>query len=328
MCVNRTLEYTNNGHPVNYVELFNEQDHASCIYISPTQYNSVVKFARSAYDAAGLAGVKIIGPGTASIEAGAIYVNALDSTAAASLYGWSVHAWDASWSDPAAGPESLREKWVAFGHATNSKDSAKPVYCSEYATWAYIYNGVEFPSPDTSGYSASDTVPFAARIYENTLSLANLGVGAPIYWEARDPSWGGGLGLCTLSGQPRPVFNAMRTLTTNVSAGSRMLTPSVQQDKDIYSAAFYDTNTERLVVGMANNTSIELSKQIIVSGLGDNMIILQAKAFLRVDPDDPYDGQVVSRFLKLTSSGPGTYSFIGRLPAESTLTVVLTPKAE
>ncbi|HOK67526.1 MAG TPA: hypothetical protein PK054_09225 [Anaerohalosphaeraceae bacterium] len=249
-----------------YVDLFNEPEGTWNCRVPPEQYNDVLKRVRQELNERGFESVQIVGPGLAYLDhngGGALWVGALDETAVASLGAFATHAWDEVYLQ-GCGPEFLRQRWQPFYAAVRAKDpmGQKPIFVTEYMTANRIFHGVEYPSPGSAyTYSASDTVPFAIRVFENTLSLLNGGASVPFVWEAADQSWsdsGWGLQRRAADGSvKRPVYYALRILTDLVPPGAQVLSAG-PQEPGIYCAAFrYDNG---IILAAVNGTESSQSR--------------------------------------------------------------------
>lgn len=252
-----------------YLELYNEPDGDWNIHVPPAENGELVKRVRAELDDRGYRDVGIVGPGTAHIDwgpEGERWVNALDEEAVRALAAWSIHAWE--WGLPAINAEGgqtyVRQVWPHFEASLRRKDPRRrlPLLITEYATKATCFHGVEYPSPDggRKELAASDTVPYAVRVYENTLSLLNGGANAAILWEAADQEWSnhewGLLRRPSQGSTPRPVLHALQTLLPWIPAGARVV-PALRQCDAPYAAAF--VKDQRLVVALANGTHREVT---------------------------------------------------------------------
>lgn len=270
-----------NGVEADFIEIFNEPEGTWNCRVPPAQYNDVVKRVRQELDARGFTQVQIVGPGLAYLDyndGGSQWVGALDAAALDALGAFSTHAWDEKFY-PNCGPERLRLQWAPFGAAVLEKDPArqKPIFVTEYMTGNYVFHGVAYANPDsTYAASASDTLPFAIRVFEHTLSLLNLGVSTPFLWEAADQSWsdsGWGLQRRAADGSTkRPVYHAVKILTDSVPPGAEVLTAPPQNNNDLYLAAFrYDGG---FVLATVNGTAAAKTKTVAFSGAADMEFII------------------------------------------------------
>jgi len=310
-----------------YIELSNEPDGNWNTYISPTNYNTLVKLVRAELDLRGFTDIGIVGPGLTHLDwanHNSTWISALDSTAVASLAGWSTHTWDDG--DLCSGGGScIENNWFDFGDSADAQDSTLPKFITEYATKENTFHGVEYRHPDQyKERNAANFMPYAARVYENTLALLNSGASVPFIWQATDQSWETkGWGLIDLSSTPKPVYYALQTLYPKIPVGSKVLSPPDQAFSSIYSGAFIDNGL--LVMGLANDSDTEQSTNVLIQG-ADDLSIIEAPACIIDHVGDPlavpydYDtAQIVYRNLVVNPDN----SIDVTLPADSTLTIVL-----
>ena len=310
-----------------YIELGNEPDGRWNTYISPANYNTLVKLVRAELDSHGFTGIGILGPGLSNLNwAGhnSTWIGALDSTAVASLAGWSTHTWD---DGPlcSGGGSCIENNWPDFGASADAQNSGLSKFITEYATKESNYHGVSYRHPDgNKECNAANFMPYAVRVYENTLALLNNGANIPFIWQVTDQAWEkNGWGLIDLSSTPKPVYYALQTLCPKIPVGSKVLSPPDQASSSIYSGAFIDNG--RLIIGLANDSDSEQSTSIQIHG-ADDLSIIEAPACIIDHVGDPsavpydYDtAQVVYRDLVVNLDN----SIDITLPADSTLTIVL-----
>ena len=321
--------------PVEYIELMNEPDSGGqwSTGISPVQYNALVQQVRTALDGYGLTGVGIVGPGTSNLENAADYLDALDAAGVAAHDIWSAHAWG---TYDSCGPACIQDAWAAFEAAATARDPNLPLFVTEYATHERTWFGVTYPNADDYGdwdpnavfpyYSVTNTMPYAVRVYGNTLGLLNAGATAPLIWQLLDfPSAvqevGKAWGLLDLWGEPKPVHIALKTLYPEIPVGGAPLVASGTHP-DVYSGAYVLGN--RLVIGLANETASPQTATIRL----DNAAcaeVLSATAFVETHAGDPAIGEpdigaVQPRDVEFDTS----FEFAADLPAVSTLTIIAT----
>jgi hypothetical protein len=333
-----------------YIELMNEPDSEGrwSTGIDPRRYNRLVKSVRRLLDERGYGEVDIVGPGLAHLDwldHTSKWLRALDPIAVSALGAWSTHIWDDG--DLCRGGSSCIEKqWSDFEAETKSRDAAKPIFVTEFSTKEATFHGVRYPHPEHGTrfeldagrgyYSASHTMSFAVRLFENTLALLNQGANVPFVWQLVDDetellrdkkSWG----LVDVKGKAKPAFGALKTLCSQIPVGARVVAPPEQTGADLYSAAFVDRG--RVVVAAANDTNTQKTARFRLRGAGGRLDIIDAKAYrldARGSPDtgEPDRGRVVPQHLTLRASGTGEYTFDAALPPDSTLTVVLRKTQE
>ncbi|MEN6309764.1 MAG: hypothetical protein ABFD91_18615 [Anaerohalosphaeraceae bacterium] len=299
--------FTNRGLQVSYIELANEPEGDWNIYIPPADYNTVVKRVRQELDSRGLTEVGIIGPGLAYLYHGPSWINALDSESRAALAGWSTHAWDEGWGNTDALPSYLDMRWRDyFGAAVNEADPAhaKPIIVTEYATGVRTYNGVDY------GSSYTETVQFAQRCYENSLTLLNNGANVLCYWEAANQSWQTSpmSGFLRTDSSPRPVYDAMETLAPRIPDGAMVLRRT-WSDPAITATGFIGDH--KLVLAFANSTSNTITRTVKIKGIA---------SFLLTSAEGFESGTVVDKSSAVHFNYESAILTITLLP-ESTLTV-------
>jgi hypothetical protein len=335
---------TNDVRP-HFIELMNEPDSEGrwSTGIDPRTYNELVKSVRNRLDGRGYGDIDIVGPGLAHLDwrdNTSKWMKALDQKAVSALGAWSTHSWDDG--DLCRGGSSCIEKqWADFGTTSRGHDAAKPVFITEYASKEANFHGVQYPQPENRTrfdvddgygyYSATNTMPFAVRLVENTLALLNKGANVSFVWQLVDEevelvrdrkSWG----LVDLKGNAKPAYGALKNLCSRIPVGARVIAPPDQSKHEIYSAAF--VHGAKIVVAIANDTNREQASRFRLNRVGAGLDIVEATAY-RLDrqgnPDkgEPDRGRVVAQQLELKPTGSGDYTFDATLPADSTLTVVL-----
>jgi len=334
------------GIEVEFIELMNEPDSGGqwSTGITPAQYNTLVQLTRAALDAHDgsggtndLTNVGIVGPGLASMDSSASYIYALDSDGVAAMGVWSTHSWG---SVDSCGGRCIPYHWPNFGDPADGQNPALSKFVTEYATHETTFHGVTYPHCDHYGewdesnvfpyYSVSNTMPYAVRVYENTLGLLNSGANVPFIWQAIDeptevnpPGYSGSKrkswGLLDLWGNPKPAYDALKTLYPEIPVGASVVQASAQ-DSTLYSGALIKDG--RLVVGMANGSTLECSAAVQISS-AVNLEIVEAVAFV-IDhvggPEigDPDTGQTIYRELTVNPD----HSIDVVLPGDSTLTII------
>ncbi|WP_186804786.1 hypothetical protein [Limihaloglobus sulfuriphilus] len=259
-----------------YIEMFNEPEGTWNCKVPPQDYNDILKLVRQELDERGFADVPIIGPGLAYLDhddGGENWIGALDDDAVSSLGGFSTHAWDESF-EPDCAPDFLRHRWTDFIDAVRAKDPSgtKPIFITEYMTGARFFHGEQYPSPGGGySYSASDEPAFAARVFENSLSMLKGGANALLLWEAADQYWsddGWGLQRRGSDGSTkRPAYFAVKTLFGQLPPESLVLAAPVQPQSGIYTAAF--KHLDKVYLAAVNGTEYEKTLSVEFAGTGD-----------------------------------------------------------
>ena len=313
-----------NGLTPPYIELSNEPDGNWNTYISPENYNALVKLTRVELDTRGLTDVGIVGPSLSNLDwqgGNAAWIAALDEQAVDSLAAWGSHMWDDG-SLCSGGATCVENNWEAFGGSAIARDAALPRFVSEFATKENTFHGVTYPHPDSyRDYNATNTMAYAARVYENALALLNSGAHVPFIWQAVDVSWETkGWGLIDLAGSPKPVFYAMRTLCPAIPPGASVVELGDQSGGLVYGGAFVDD--DRLVIGLANDSLGTQDKVLWVTGVAGVQIV-NATACLIDHHGDPAteDPDTVRLMIRPVSVGVDN-RMVATLPSDSTLTIV------
>ena len=318
-------ELNKQGVRTEYIELMNEPDSDGqwSKGISPENYCNLVKAARVILDKAGFEDVRIVGPGATHLNwdhHSRDWIDAMDGDAVEALAAWSAHCWDDG-DICYGGAACIEQNWKDFGQAITRKGEKgkKPIIITEYATKENKFFGITYPHPEhTPGYNATNTVPYAVRVYENTLALANSGANVLCLWMARDQGWNKAWGLLDFSGTSKPVHYALKTLFPKIPVGSHVLKP-VKQGDVIYAGAFVKDN--HLVLGLSNDSDSQACGKVKVLGKG-KLTITEAQEFMMLEKGDPATeksdkGRVISKVLTVNSDN----SIDVKMPADSTLTI-------
>jgi hypothetical protein len=335
---------TNDVRP-HFIELMNEPDSEGrwSTGIDPRTYNELVKSVRNQLDGRGYGDIDIVGPGLAHLDwqgNTSKWIGALDPKAVSALGAWSTHSWDDG-DLCRGGSTCIEQQWTDFGAAARNQDAAKPVFITEYASKEANFHGVQYPKPENRTrfdvdrrhgyYSATNTMPFAVRLVENTLALLNKGANVSFVWQLVDEevelvrdrkSWG----LVDLKGNTKPAFGALKTLCSQIPVGAQVVAPPDQTENTMYSAAF--VHRGKVVVAVANDTNAAQTSRFHLNRAGTGLRLVEATAYrldYRGNPDngEPDRGRAVAQRLELRAAGPDAYTFDATLPADSTLTIVL-----
>lgn len=295
-----------------YIELFNEPDGDWNGFVMPSDYNSIVKAVRRILDERGCSATRIVGPGRAHFDVGASdqWVESLDADGVQSIEAWSIHSYEWGKPEDIQNSQYVRDNWNGFLNSVKAKDPdhAKPIFLTEHATKCTIFRDRTYGSNDEpdAGNFASDTQSYAVRVFENALSFINMGANSIIVWQACDQSWDKkAWGMEKLDGTKRPVYYAMKLLSTAVPAGASVL-KSPQSGNGIYTAAF--TTGSQMIVAFANGTDAE--RVVTVNINNANISFLKAEAMVN-GAIEPKSTIVVNN------------SFTINLPRDSTLVVTL-----
>jgi O-glycosyl hydrolase len=310
-----------NGVTPKYIELFNEPDYHDEDgngngYVKPSDYNSIVKAVRRILDERDCSATRIVGPGRAhfDVEDPDEWVDKLDADGIRAIDAWSIHSyeWGSGPEDSKINnPQYVRDNWKGFLNSVKAKDPShsKPIFLTEHATKCTTFHA--HPYADEKGNAdnfASNTQYYGVRVFENALSFINMGANSIIVWQACDQAWNPEKfwGMEKLDGTKRPVYYAMKTLSTVVPSGAFVLKSPPQAKTGIYATAF--TTGDRFIAAFANGTAE--SGNVTVNVNNASISFLKAEAMI--------NGAIESKLLTVANN-----SFIVDLPRDSTLVVTL-----
>jgi len=312
-----------------FLDLMNEPDSGGAwsTGIAPPVYSELVVATRRLLDAAGFANVSIWGPGLVVLSNEPQWVSALSAPAAAALGRFASHAYDDGPGMP--GAATMAKDFPLFADAVRAKSNATSLAVTEYATHNYLYNGYTYPDPDQTpagGYSASDSLPFAVRVAENTLAMLNEGATSLFYWCAQDmggKSWG----YVDESGRAKPVLSALLNLYPRLAVGGRMLqAPARDADSDVTLGVF--VSGASVLIAASNAGQIAEAVSLSVAGCtAGGLRLANATAMLGTSFGDPsageWDGAALFPALEQVGGALTACEVRVTLPALSTLAVEL-----
>lgn len=346
--------FDENGIRPEYLELMNEPDSRGewSTGITGEQFDKLVISLRAKLDEAGYPDVGIVGPGTCTLawDNPKRYLGAITDEGVAALAAWSIHTWGNDQqhdTDLNPGGPALEAQWADFGRRMADRGPEVPCFVTEYATHERLYHGVEYPHGDRYGewdeskvfpyFSVTNCMPYAVRVYENTLALLNCGADVPFIWQANDEpieskppgrddpkrkAWG----LVDLWNKPKPVFGALKTLYPKIPIGARVVRSPDQSANGTYSGVV--THEESVIVGIANNTGDTRAVSLTLQGVDPRLGLAEAIAFEQAHWGDasrgePDRGREVEREVAVEVTDTGVCVLRVELPPESVATVVL-----
>ena len=325
-------ELDKNGCRPHYIDLMNEPDYFG---IPPASYNELVKLVRRRLDEAGFADVQIAGPGLTHIGSDNFrkYLDALDEGAVKGLGVWATHAWEDAWDDQSGSVAITELRAPGFVPLCRARDASKPVWYTEYATRQNRFHGVLYPDSDreSKDYCTSFTVPYAARVYENTLAILNGGANIPFYWSSEDsPGKEKQWGYIGPRAERKPVWYALKATYGAIRPGSRVVIPPERMSrKTLYAAAFVDEGGPRKgVVVCAVNTGDGKREAVIrLKNAPAGLKVVKAERFEAAMLGDPAKkegdtARLLPVKVRLVKS-KGSYELKISLARDSALTVVL-----
>lgn len=319
-----------NGVSPKYIELFNEPDYKTGGIVSPKDYNEIVKAVRKKLDERGYKDTLIVGPGTAHFDLkpnDPNYIEALDPDGVNAIGAWSLHSYEWGWggsTDPKwdiNSPKYVRNHWKddqGLLKSINSKDPnhSKPIFLTEHATKSNKYYDSQYDSNDQDKNQnfASKTQSYGVRVFGNALTFINNHVNGVILFQAQDQGWDKThWGMMSENKFKRPVYYTMQTLSSAVPPGAMVLKSPLQDESDIYAAAFIAG--DRFIAAFANGTQTERAVTVTVNNA--NISFLKAEAVV--------NGKIVKGKVGRTPNSP---SFIVTLPSDSTLVVTFQSSAQ
>jgi len=169
-------------------------------------------------------------------------------------------------------------------------------------------------------------MPYAVRVFGNTLGLLNAGTNAPFIWQLLDfPSAvqqvGKAWGLIDLWASPKPVYGALETLYPEIPVGGTPLV-AAGEHPGVYTGAYLLGN--RLVIGLANETATTQTATVRLTNVAC-VDVRSATAFVQTYAGDPAIGEPdVGEAQARSVAFDANFELTVALPALSTLTVVAT----
>ncbi len=331
------------GIPLEFVELMNEPDSQGqwSTGISPSDMSDLIQATRLELDALGHPSVGILAPGLSAMSWSVPdeYLHALEPSAISGLAGFSTHTWSDDFVNCAdVSGTCLETNWQHFAKPASEVAPELPLFVTEHGSSVNEFQGVTYPDPNSSApYSATASMGYAVRCFENTLAALNAGASSILFWQAMDEptevqqknkSWG----FVDLQGNPKPVYLAMRSLAAALPVGAEVVSPlSDQTLEGLYAAAF--VLEDQVVVALANPLSVARDGILMLDG-GESrdLWIRDSQACVLDQPGDvlsevPDVARIVAGEASLTRTRRGQNRLLVHLPPVSTLVVVLESKA-
>ena len=283
--------------PADYIELLDAPDilRGDSLALTSDLYNELIHATRAELDLRDFQDVAIIGPGLSSSDINndmETWYMDLDQAGFDMLPFWSVHN--------RANKPAGKQAGAALGSLLDYLDridSRKPLLVTTFATSATKFNGIQYPDPnqydllgnlntfDTYYYSATFTLPYALRVYSNTLDLLKHKQVVPFLYQLYDApadvkykkrSWG----LLDLNGGAKPIFTLLSHLMKKVPQRSELVA-TLQATPDGLNALAFKGQDELLVTFL--NEGLE-SKAIQVSLRGADRPVEFKSATLQFSP--------------------------------------------
>jgi len=272
--------------PADYIELLDSPDipRGDSLALTSDLFNELIHATRTELDLRDFQNVGIVGPGLSSPdilgERETWYMD-LDQAAFNMLPFWSVQNWESRNASGKVGTAlgGLRDYLEAI-------ESRKPVFISAYASSETNFNQIQYPDPnqydllgnlktfETYYYSASFTLPYALRVYSNTLDLLKYKEVVPFLYQLYDApadvkykkqSWG----LLDLSGGEKPVFSMLSQLMKRVPKRSIIVKTKQPSPAGLNALSF--KNQDEVLVTILNESLQSQSIQVSLGGSDDKV---------------------------------------------------------
>ena len=267
--------------PANYIELLDGPDvlRGDSLALSSDLYNALIHATREELDLRDFQDVGIVGPGLSSPNIDGnmeTWYMDLDQTGFDMLPFWSVMNWENKHASGQVG-EALGG---LFEYLENI-ESRKPLLVTAFATSETKFNDVQYPDPnqydllgnlntsETYYYSATFTLPYALRVYSNTLDLLKHKQVVPFLYQLYDApadvkykkrSWG----LLDLNGGEKPVFTLLSHLMKDVPKQSAIISTLEPTQGGLNALSF--KNQDEVLVTVLNESLETKSIQVSLRG--------------------------------------------------------------
>lgn len=277
--------------PADYIELLDMPNIAvgDSLPIPSDEYNSLIHATREQLALRGFEQIGIIGPGLSTPELSGnleTWYMDLDQQVFESLDFWSVQVWQ----DQLAQGQTA-ETFSLFLEYLEKIESRKPVFVSSYASSETKFGEYQYPDPDsydqlgnlstfkTYYYSATFSMPYALRVYSNTLDLLKHEGVVPFIYQIYDApadvkfkkqSWG----LLDLNGGEKPVFALLANLMKRIPDDASVLNTSYDSKYKLTALGF--GSREKVIVTVCNQDSESKSIQINLKGTKPSLELVRA----------------------------------------------------
>ena len=277
--------------PADYIELLDTPDilRGDSLALNSDLFNELVHATRAELDLRDFQDVAILGPGLSSPAfAGDLetwYMD-LDQTGFDMLPFWTVHSWESTIEGAQIGPA-----FGSFFEYLDRIESRKPLMVTSFATSETKFNDIQYPDPnqydllgnlntfETYYYSATFTLPYALRVYSNTLDLLKHKQVVPFLYQLYDApadvkykkrSWG----LLDLNGGEKPVFSLLSLLMKRVPKRATIIA-TIDPTQDGLNALTFK-NPDEVIVTVLNESLEAKSIQINLQGVDRKLEISSA----------------------------------------------------
>lgn len=267
--------------PADYIELLDSPDllRGDSLALTSDLFNELIHSTRTELDLREFQNVGIVGPGLSSPDIMGdreTWYMDLDQAGFDMLPFWSVQNWE--------NRDTSRQVVSALADLLDyleEIESSKSILISAYASSETNFNQIQYPDPnqydllgnlktfETYYYSASFSLPYALRVYSNTLDLLKHKQVVPFLYQLYDApadvkykkqSWG----LLDLSGAEKPVFSMLSQLMQRVPQRSTIVKTLQPSPAGLNALSF--KNQEKVLVTVLNEGLHSQSIQVSLGG--------------------------------------------------------------
>ncbi|MBT4713450.1 MAG: hypothetical protein HOB84_01610 [Candidatus Marinimicrobia bacterium] len=324
--------------PADYIELLDTPDilRGDSLALTSDLFNELIHATRTELDLRDFQNVDIVGPGLSSPAFGGdleTWYMDLDQAGFDILPFWTVHSWGNRLEGGMVG-NALGN----FFEYLERIESRKPLLVNSFATSETKFNDIQYPDPnqydllgnlntfETYYYSATFTLPYALRVYSNTLDLLKNKEVVPFLYQLYDApadvkykkrSWG----LLDLNGGEKPIFSLLSQLMKRVPKQSTIIS-TLDPTQDGLNAMTFK-NSDEVLVTVINEGLEPKSIQVSLRGIGRKLEIKSAEIHFALNIFPPEQGKkdiigTEEQELKLRSDGANdSYVFALMLKPQS-----------
>lgn len=277
--------------PADYIELLDMPDilRGDSTALTSDLFNELIHATRAELDLRDFQNVEIIGPAlsTPSFDGNnETWYMDLDQEGFDILPFWSVHAMD---NLPQSGKTGVRlGKLLAY---LEKIESRKPMLVNTFATSETKFNEVQYPDPnqydvlgnlntfETYYYSATFSLPYALKVYSNTLDLLKYENVIPFLYQLYDApadvkykkrSWG----LLDLNGGEKPVFTILSNLMKQIPKRSSIVSTVNDMPSNLNALTF--KNQDKVLVTVLNEGLEPQLVQVSLRGVDRKLELISA----------------------------------------------------
>ena len=292
--------------PADYIELLDTPDilRGDSLALTSDLFNQLIHATRTELDLRDFQNVDIVGPGLSypafDGDLETWYMD-LDQAGFDILPFWTVHSWENKLEGGQVGPALGN-----FFEYLDRIESRKPLLVNSFATSETKFNDIQYPDPnqydllgnlntfETYYYSATFTLPYALRVYSNTLDLLKHKQVVPFLYQLYDApadvkykkrSWG----LLDLNGGEKPVFTVLSNLMKQVPKRSSIVSMVQDIPSDLNALSF--TNQDEVLVTVLNEGLEPQLIQVSLRGADRKLELMRATMQFSTELFPPEQGK-------------------------------------